>query len=148
MRGRCLSYGEGITFWPIRSVVFEAAGLTGEESPQTAREKIRGAAQAAPDADLIVDRVTEAIGITDSVPGQRGVAWAIGRFFEELAKRGPRLLHDIHWESRSFSTSSKQSPRRQELRRSYCSAWRDPSCSSCVLPGGNERTRPSCRSHH
>ena len=41
LRGRCLSYGEGITFWPIKSVIGEAAGLTGEESPQSAREKIR-----------------------------------------------------------------------------------------------------------
>ena len=104
LRGRCLSYGEGITFWPIKSVVTEAAGLTGEESPQAARGKIRSVVEAAPDADLIVDRVTEAIGVAESVPGQRGITWATGRFFEELAKRGSLVVvfDDIHWGEPTF----------------------------------------------
>ncbi len=39
VRGRCLPYGEGITFWPIKSVISQAAGLNGEESPQAARTR-------------------------------------------------------------------------------------------------------------
>ena len=33
LRGRCLPYGEGITFWPIAEVVRQAAGLLDEHSP-------------------------------------------------------------------------------------------------------------------
>ena len=104
LRGRCLSYGEGITFWPIKSVVTEAADLTGEESPQEARGKIRTVVEAAPDADLIVDRVTEAIGLAESVPGQRGIPWAIGRLLDELAKSRPLVVvfDDIHWGEPTF----------------------------------------------
>ena len=119
LRGRCLSYGEGITFWPIKSVMTEAAGLTGEESPQAARGKIRSVVKVAPDADLIVDRVTEAIGVAESVPGQRGITWATGRFFEELAKRGSLVVvfDDIHWGEPTFldlvetvAAQSRESP--------------------------------------
>ena len=82
----------------------EAAGLSGEESPQAAREKIRSLVEAAPDADLIVERVAEAIGVAESVPGQRGISWAIGRFFEELAHRRPLVVvfDDIHWGEPTF----------------------------------------------
>ena len=40
LRGRCLPYGEGITFWPIAEVVKEAAGITEQESAAAARAKI------------------------------------------------------------------------------------------------------------
>ena len=33
VRGRCLPYGDGITFWPLAEVVREAAGITNEDSP-------------------------------------------------------------------------------------------------------------------
>ncbi len=66
-RGRCLSYGEGITFWPVRNVITEAAGLTSEESRESAREKIRVLVETAPDADLIVDRVADAVGVCRAV---------------------------------------------------------------------------------
>ena len=104
LHGRCLSYGEGITFWPIKNVIIEAAGLTGEEPPESAREKIRSLVATAPDADLIVERVADAVGVADSVPGQRGTAWAVGRFFEELARRRPLVVvfDDIHWGERTF----------------------------------------------
>jgi class 3 adenylate cyclase len=104
VRGRCLSYGEGITFWPIHGVVSEAAGLTGDESLGAAREKIRAVVAAARDADLIAERVAEAIGVGESVPGQRGTAWAFGRFVHELARRRPLVvvLDDIQWGAPTF----------------------------------------------
>ena len=104
LRGRCLSYGDGITFWPIRNVVTEAAGLTGDESPESARAKIRSLVETAADADLIVDRVADAVGVANSVPGQRGTSWAVARLFEELARRCPLVvvLDDIHWGEQAF----------------------------------------------
>jgi class 3 adenylate cyclase len=104
VRGRCLSYGEGITFWPIKSVVSQAAGLRGEESPQAAQQKIRSLVESANDADLIVERVAEAIGVAKTVAGQRGSIWAIARLFEELARRRPLIavFDDIHWAEPTF----------------------------------------------
>jgi class 3 adenylate cyclase len=104
VRGHCLSYGEGITYWPIKSAISQAAGLSGEESPETAQEKIRSLVAAAPDADLIVERVTETIGIAKTVTGHRGTGWAIGRIFEELARKRPLIvvLDDLQWGEPTF----------------------------------------------
>ena len=38
--GRCLPYGEGITFWPIVEIVRKAADLREDDAPDRAREKI------------------------------------------------------------------------------------------------------------
>jgi class 3 adenylate cyclase len=99
VRGRCLSYGKGITFWPIKSMVSQAAGLSGEESSQAAQQKIRALMAPAGDADLIVERVAETIGVATTVAGHRGSTWAVGRLFEELARRRPLLavFDDIQW---------------------------------------------------
>jgi predicted ATPase len=36
LTGRCLSYGQGATYWPLREAVLGAAGLTGDEPADTA----------------------------------------------------------------------------------------------------------------
>jgi class 3 adenylate cyclase len=104
VRGRCLSYGEGITFWPIKGVISEAAGLSGDESPQAAREKICSLVESAPDADLIVERVAETIGVAKTVAGHKGTTWAIGRLFDELARQRPLVVvfDDLHWAEPTF----------------------------------------------
>src|SRR5438046_241428 len=40
IRGRCLPYGDGITFWPLAEAVREAAGITNEDSPGVATRRI------------------------------------------------------------------------------------------------------------
>ena len=40
LTGRCLSYGEGITFWPLREVVRQAGG--GDDSPERIKELLAG----------------------------------------------------------------------------------------------------------
>lgn len=39
--GRCLQYGRGITFWPLVEVVGRAAALTGTDTPEAARARLR-----------------------------------------------------------------------------------------------------------
>ena len=38
--GRCLPYGEGITYWPLLEAVKDAVGLEDTESPEDARAKL------------------------------------------------------------------------------------------------------------
>ena len=38
LRGRCLPYGEGITFWPIIEIVTEAAGLADADTAEPRRD--------------------------------------------------------------------------------------------------------------
>ena len=40
LRGRCLAYGEGITFWPVVELVGQAAGLSILDPPEDARRKL------------------------------------------------------------------------------------------------------------
>ena len=103
--------------------------------------KLRFLVEAAPDADLIVDRVADAVGVAESVPGQRGTHWAVGRFFEELARRRPLVVvfDDIHWGEPTFLDLVEAIDRgRRPTRRSCCSAWRGRTCSSSARTGARE----------
>ena len=97
--GRCLPYGDGITFWPLKEVIGQAAGLNESEGSDEARGRVRALVGSAPDADLIVDRVAETVGLTDAIPEHKGTSWAVRRLFEELARDRPLVvvIDDIQW---------------------------------------------------
>ena len=42
LRGRCLPYGEGITFWPLVEVAREAAAIEQDDAQDEARSKLAG----------------------------------------------------------------------------------------------------------
>lgn len=92
LTGRCLSYGEGIAFWPLRDAISQAGG-------GDSREAIRGLLDGATDADVVADIVTAALGIAPAEDIGEQVPWAFRRLLEELA--GPRpvvlVLEDVHW---------------------------------------------------
>jgi class 3 adenylate cyclase/tetratricopeptide (TPR) repeat protein len=103
--GRCLPYGEGITFWPIAEVVREAAGIGEAESPEQARAKVSALTAGADDRDVIADRVAAAIGLGETGAGDlRETFWAIRRLLEELALDTPLVLvfEDVHWAEPTF----------------------------------------------
>jgi class 3 adenylate cyclase/tetratricopeptide (TPR) repeat protein len=99
LRGRCLPYGEGITFWPIREMVREAAVVLDEHTPEEAQSRIRSVLEPGDNAELIATRVAEAIGLAVGVASREEIAWAIRRWFEAFAERGPLVLivDDIQW---------------------------------------------------
>ncbi len=99
LRGRCLPYGEGITFWPIREMVGGAATVLDEHSPEEAESRIRSVLGSGDDAGLIAARVAQAIGLSFGVAKREEIAWAVRRWFEALAERGPLVLvvDDIQW---------------------------------------------------
>src|SRR6476469_8312458 len=70
LRGRCLPYGDGVTFWPIAEIVRNAAGYGDEDSREEALGKIldiaRGTSDGTDDPAEIVDRVAAAIGLSTS----------------------------------------------------------------------------------
>jgi class 3 adenylate cyclase len=104
IRGRCLPYGEGITFWPIKEAISQAAGLEGSDDPATARDKIRFALGPASDADLVADRIAETVGLLEAVADHHAGSWAVRRFLEELARARPLIvvLDDIQWAEPRF----------------------------------------------
>jgi class 3 adenylate cyclase len=90
--GSCLPYGEGITYWPVAEIVHQAAG----DDP---RATIAGLLSDDPHADLIAERVLQAVGLSEGGGTGKDLTWAIRRFVEALARRRPVLIvfEDIHW---------------------------------------------------
>jgi class 3 adenylate cyclase len=100
VRGRCLSYGEGITYWPIGEIVRGALGLgaTGSD-PLEGRGRIREVVADHDDADRIADVVSEAIGLTRVGTSSDETPWAVRSFLEALAADRPLIvvLDDLQW---------------------------------------------------
>jgi class 3 adenylate cyclase/tetratricopeptide (TPR) repeat protein len=97
LKGRCLSYGEGITFWPLAEIVRGAADITDEDSPEEARRKLDDLLRATEGG--IADRVASLIGLSSgSFPIEESF-WAARRLLEHLASDEPLfvIFEDIHW---------------------------------------------------
>jgi class 3 adenylate cyclase len=77
LRGRCLSYGEGITFWPLGEVIREATGITNDDSMEKAQSKLN--AFAGEEGREAADRVAAAIGLSDAVFPVQETFWAARR---------------------------------------------------------------------
>ena len=95
--GRCLPYGEGITYWPLRDVVREA---TGGLSRSGLDELLVGE----PDAARIAGQVAAAIGIGESSAAPEETMWAVRRLFEHMARQRPLIVgfDDLQWAEPTF----------------------------------------------
>ena len=89
LTGRCLPYGEGITFWPLGEIVRDA----GDEPA------IRAALEGTPDGKLVLERIQGALGTAGSTAAGEETFWAVRKLFEALAKPQPLVVcfEDIHW---------------------------------------------------
>ena len=99
LRGRCLSYGDAITFWPIVEAVRMAAEVAEDDTAETAQARILGLLDPDdPERDQIVARVAAAIGLTSAQVPVSELFWGIRRLFEALAADQPLivLFDDIH----------------------------------------------------
>jgi class 3 adenylate cyclase/tetratricopeptide (TPR) repeat protein len=100
LRGRCLPYGDGITFWPIAEVVRACAEILETDNPEEAREKLHDLVG----DDEIVERVAATIGLLEAPFQVAELFWGIRRFFEVLAAEQPIavVFDDIHWAEPTF----------------------------------------------
>ncbi|MEO6745220.1 MAG: AAA family ATPase [Caldimonas sp.] len=100
VRGRCLNYGEGIAFWPLRDIAGGAADIRFDDSPDAARAKLLATVG---DADVAA-RLAAAIGLSDAIFPLHEFNWAARKFFETLAGNMPlvALIDDIHWADPAF----------------------------------------------
>jgi tetratricopeptide (TPR) repeat protein len=109
VRGRCLPYGEGITFWPIAEIVREAAGISEEQMPAEARERIRGLLpqgeeEESEECALVVDGISGALGLSVAKAQPGEVFWAIRKLIEALARDRSLIVvfDDLHWAEPTF----------------------------------------------
>jgi class 3 adenylate cyclase/tetratricopeptide (TPR) repeat protein len=98
-RGRCLSYGEGITFWPIDEIVRSVAGVPELRAAPDVRAAIRAALEGAEEPDAIEARLAGLLGLSAEPVAREDGFWAVRRLMEHVAEASPLvlLLDDIHW---------------------------------------------------
>ncbi len=102
LRGRCLSYSEGITFWPLAEALRTAAGILPDDPREEARAKL-WALVGAEHEDVAV-RVGSLMGISPANCGKDELFWSVRAVLETIAARRPLVLifDDIHWAEQIF----------------------------------------------
>jgi predicted ATPase/class 3 adenylate cyclase len=100
LRGRCLPYGEGITYWPISLIVKAAAGIEDADDAAAARRRLDSLAAPMVEGGQIADTLAAAIGLGAATSaGREQIGWAFRRFLEGLARDRPLIVvvDDIQW---------------------------------------------------
>jgi class 3 adenylate cyclase/tetratricopeptide (TPR) repeat protein len=97
--GRCLPYGEGITYWPVAQAVRAALDVHDFDDPEEVRSHLDGILARDDHADAIAARLSEVLGIAEGHSAPEETAWAIRRFLEILASERPvvAVWEDVHW---------------------------------------------------
>ncbi len=99
-QGRCLPYGEGITFWPLGEIVKAHAGIYETDSPEVATEKLEAVLPESDDRPWLRARLLPLLGIdAGEAAAQEELFTAWRRFLEGVAERDPLVMvvEDIHW---------------------------------------------------
>jgi DNA-binding SARP family transcriptional activator len=104
-QGRCLPYGDGITYWALGEIVKAQAGILESDDADTSRLKLATAVGALESDEAarswIEGSLAALVGIDSaSATGDREQAFAAWlRFIEAVAAPGPLVVvfEDIHW---------------------------------------------------
>jgi class 3 adenylate cyclase/tetratricopeptide (TPR) repeat protein len=110
--GRCLPYGEGITYWPVADILKAAAGILQSDDVETASVRLGSLLErlATDDPDELRTMATAAANLLGTATTPRGtyasvaiaqseLHWGIRRLLQLLAMERPLLLvvEDLHW---------------------------------------------------
>jgi class 3 adenylate cyclase/tetratricopeptide (TPR) repeat protein len=114
VRGRCLPYGESVTYWPLAEILKGMAGVLDTDPPDLVLEKIQKVGRdlitsdLSPDPERAIAALAYTLGVSEPgfdfselAPRQVRLethgAWR--SFFSALARRSPVIVvvEDIHW---------------------------------------------------
>jgi class 3 adenylate cyclase/tetratricopeptide (TPR) repeat protein len=98
LSGRCLPYGEGVTYWPLAEMVKASSGISDDDPLDEAEAKLRACCE----DEAVADLLGLAVGVLEAVEGERSqqeIAWAARAWAEQLAQAQPLILvfEDVHW---------------------------------------------------
>jgi len=99
-QGRCLPYGEGVTFWALGEILKAHTGVLDTDSPAVAREKLDAVLPEGEGRAWFRQRLLPLLGIEATSSAEREelfTAWR--RFLEGIAEERPTVLvfEDLHW---------------------------------------------------
>jgi class 3 adenylate cyclase len=91
--GRCLSYGQGITYWPLAEVLKEHLGIFESDPPAVVRERLGAREMLGLTLGLDVTHGLHPLAARDRFQD----AWV--EFLEEVVTERPTvvLIEDVHW---------------------------------------------------
>ena len=94
LTGRCLPYGDGITYWPLFEIVRDL--VSGDEEPSPAIARLLTGREG---ADAIAERIAGALGHSTQAASAEETSWAVRKLFEALAEKRPLVVvfEDLHW---------------------------------------------------
>jgi predicted ATPase/class 3 adenylate cyclase len=110
--GRCLPYGEGITYWPVTEILKSASGIKHDDDQVAISSKLGALLESLPISDLDEVRTMAAaaanlLGVAKTPQatysaeeiGQSELHWGVRRLLQLLAAERPLLLvfEDLHW---------------------------------------------------
>src|SRR5436190_20496298 len=110
--GKCLSYGEGITYWPIMEIFKSAAGILQSDDRETSAKRLDAFLETLGTEDFdelrtIASALSNLIGIPTTPRGtyatsdisQAELHWGIRRALQLLAGKVPTavIIEDLHW---------------------------------------------------
>jgi class 3 adenylate cyclase len=99
LRGRCPSYGEGITYWPVAEVVRQAAGIARDDSLQAAQAKLAALLAGDEQAEQLAGQIAATLGWAEADSRTEQTFWAVRQLFEHLARDRSVVVvvEDLHW---------------------------------------------------
>lgn len=110
--GKCLSYGEGITYWPVVEIFKSTAGILQTDDREASAAKLDTFLETLATEDLdelrtIASALSNLLGIPTTPRGtyatseisQAELHWGIRRALELLASESPTavVIEDLHW---------------------------------------------------
>jgi class 3 adenylate cyclase/tetratricopeptide (TPR) repeat protein len=99
-QGRCLPYGDGITFWALGEIVKAHAGILETDPPAVATAKLDVVLPEGSERAWFRQRLLPLLGIEATSTAERDelfTAWR--RFLEHVTEDGPTVVvfEDLHW---------------------------------------------------
>jgi len=103
-RGRCIPYGDGVTYWALAEMVRMRARIAEDEAQASALEKLRATiAEHIPDEDdrsFVEPRLAHLLGLEErTAPSREDLFAGCRLFFEQMAGQWPVALvfEDLQW---------------------------------------------------
>src|SRR5436190_15668974 len=97
LRGRCLPFGEGVTYWALAEMVKQSAGITDDDPIGEAFEKLRACCESDAMSDLLA-AATGLMAASEREHTREELPWAARAWAEEFGLMQPLVLvfEDIH----------------------------------------------------
>lgn len=111
VRGRCLPYGDGLTYWPMAEILKADAGILDSDAPEAILDKARArlnprfsgeegmGVSSVLLSSIGVDVPSDPLAGTDPDAARRAIVRAWQRYLESMTAESPvlALIEDVHW---------------------------------------------------